>query len=67
LELSKEMLQELKKKRIFLSDSDSNIICLLIDKVDELEKEVEMLELRQENVFFDDEDYTPKPKRIFKL
>lgn len=43
MELSKENLQELKQKRTILSDSDSKIICLLIEKIEHLEKENEQL------------------------
>lgn len=37
-ELTKENLQELKEKRRILSDTDSLIICLLIERIQAYEK-----------------------------
>lgn len=55
--LTEENLQKLKEQRIFLSDSDSNIICLLIDKVFEQQKEIERLKKDIKDIMTGYEDW----------
>jgi hypothetical protein len=39
MELTKEIIKQLKEMRMFKSDSDSNIICMLIDKYEKAYQE----------------------------
>ncbi|WP_316572042.1 hypothetical protein [Neobacillus sp. YIM B06451] len=68
MELTNEIMQEIKEKRQWLSDSDSLFLCQLIDKVLEQQKEIEQLKkdkLMYAKIATADVKSKPKPKTWF--